>query len=124
MSEENQKRKNDEGEVEWSFDFADLSNSVKGMFDSLAGEVEIQTSNFAVARSGVENARIKLSFAAGKNNLAALDATSPNLFVQKPFISSINRASRNSRHRFVKASARWQTPMTWNGMSKLQQACR
>src|SRR6187549_2606845 len=80
MSEENQKRKNDENEVEWSFDFADLSNSVKGMFDSLAGEVEIQQSNFAVARSGVENARIKLSFAAGKNNLAALDATSANVF--------------------------------------------
>jgi hypothetical protein len=81
MSEDKQKRKNEEGgEVEWSFDFADLSNSVKGMFDSLAGEVEIQHSNFAVARSGIENARIKLSFAAGKNNLVALDATSPNVF--------------------------------------------
>lgn len=80
MTDEKQKRKNDGGEVEWSFDFADLSNSVKGMFDSLAGEVEIQESQFAVARTGVENARVKLSFAAGKNNLSALDAASGNLF--------------------------------------------
>jgi hypothetical protein len=83
MSEEKQKRQNEAGEVEWSFDFADLSNSVKGMFDSLAGEVEIQESVFGVPRTGVENARIKLNFAAGKNNLSALDAISPNLFEAK-----------------------------------------
>jgi hypothetical protein len=83
MSEEKQKRKNEAGEVEWSFDFADLSNSVKGMFDSLAGEVEIQESIFGVPRTGVENARIKLNFAAGKNNLSTLDAISPNLFEAK-----------------------------------------
>lgn len=80
MTEEKQKRNNAEGEVEWSFDFADLGNSIKGMFDSLAGEVEIQESQFSTPRSGVENARIKLSFAAGKNNLSALDAGSANLF--------------------------------------------
>jgi hypothetical protein len=80
MSEEKQKRKNEAGDVEWSFDFADLGNSVKNMFDTLAGEVEIQESHFTVARSGVENARIKLGFAAGKNNLSALDAINANLF--------------------------------------------
>lgn len=80
MSEEKQKRKDEQGEVEWSFDFADLGNSIKGMFDSLAGEVEIVESKFSAPRTGVENARIKLAFAAGKNNLSALDAGSANLF--------------------------------------------
>jgi hypothetical protein len=80
MSEEKQKRKNDENAVEWSFDFADLGNSIKGMFDSLAGEVEIIESQYEVKRKGVENARIKLAFSAGKNNLSALDASSKTLF--------------------------------------------
>lgn len=77
---EKPKRKSDEErDVEWSFDFANLGDSIKGMFDSLAGEEEIYESQFSVPKANVESARVKVSFAAGKNFLSALDAESDNL---------------------------------------------
>ncbi len=81
MAEQNEKpkRKNSEGEVEWSFDFANLGNSLKDMANSLAGEEELQESEFTSSKAGVESARVKVEFAAGKNFLSALDADSDNL---------------------------------------------
>lgn len=81
MSEQNEKpkRKNTDGEVEWSFDFANLGNSLKDMANSLAGEEEIHESEFTSAKTGVDSARVKVNFAAGKNFLSALDVDSDNL---------------------------------------------
>lgn len=81
MSEQNEspKRKNSDGEVEWSFDFANLGNSLKDMANSLAGEEEIYESNFTSTSTGVESARVKIEFAAGKNSIKALDDDSENL---------------------------------------------
>lgn len=81
MSEqpEKPKNKNSEGEVEWSFDFAKLGDSIKDMANSLAGEEELQESHFTASKDGVTSARVKVDFAAGKNNLSALDAGNPAL---------------------------------------------
>ena len=80
--ESKEKRKNTEGEVEWSFDFGKLGESIKGMANSLAGlagDEEIQESTFIVAKDNAESARVKVDFAAGKNFLNALEAGSDNL---------------------------------------------
>jgi len=81
MSEQQEKpkRQTPEGEVEWSFDFAKLGDSIKDMANSLAGEEEVQESQFTVSKAGVTSARVKVNFAAGKNNLFALDSGSANL---------------------------------------------
>ncbi len=76
--ENKEKRKNSEGEVEWSFDFAKLGESIKEMANSLAGDEELQESSFIVTKDGVESGRVKIDFAAGKNFLSALDAGNAN----------------------------------------------
>ena len=77
--ENKEKRKNAEGEVEWSFDFAKLGDSIKDMANSLAGDEELQESSFIASKDGVESGRVKVDFAAGKNFLSALGAGSTNL---------------------------------------------
>lgn len=81
MSEQKEKPKNKEanGEVEWSFDFANLGDSLKNMANSLAGEEEIHETSYTVAKTGVESARVKVNFAAGNNFISALEADSPHV---------------------------------------------
>lgn len=81
--DEKPKRKNDDRDVEWSFDFANISNSIRSVFDSLAGEEEIHHSEFVSSKNGVTSARIKVDFSAGKNFLSALSADSDNLLEAK-----------------------------------------
>lgn len=79
MAEEPKKKKNDDSQVEWSFDFANIGNSVRNMLNSMAGEEEVQESTFTVAKEGVEAARIKIGFSVGKAFLSATDPASPAL---------------------------------------------
>ncbi|MGB7342147.1 MAG: hypothetical protein WBC91_24840 [Phototrophicaceae bacterium] len=81
MTEQNEKpkRKSADGEVEWSFDFANLGQSIRDMANSLAGEEEIQETHLDVDKDGVETARVKVNFAAGRNNISALEASSDKL---------------------------------------------
>lgn len=81
--ENKEKRKEAPGEIEWSFDFGKLGESIKGMANSLAGDEEIQESTFSADKAGVETARVKVEFSAGRNFLSALDAGSDNLVEAK-----------------------------------------
>jgi hypothetical protein len=76
MSEvdEKSKHKNDDREVEWSFDFANISDGISNILDSLAGEEELTVSHFVVAKDSAENARVNIKFSVGKGNLSALAA--------------------------------------------------
>jgi hypothetical protein len=72
--EEKAKRKSDEREVEWSFDFANITEGISNMLESLAGEEEITESHFVVAKNAAENARVNIKFSVGKGNISALAA--------------------------------------------------
>lgn len=72
--DEKSKRKNVEREVEWSFDFANISEGISNMLDSLAGEEEIQESHFVAAKGSAENARVKIKFSVGKSHLGVMEA--------------------------------------------------
>lgn len=78
--DEKRKRTNVEGEVEWSFDFAQLGESLKNMANSLAGEEELTESHFQVEKAGVASAQVKINFSAGKNLIEAAEPDSPYLF--------------------------------------------
>jgi len=81
MTNENPKEKNEERDVEWTFDFANLAESFNRMMSSLAGDAEIKTSAFTVTKEGVQSAQIQVDFSVGKNFVQAassaflLDAT-------------------------------------------------
>ncbi|MEL6306807.1 MAG: hypothetical protein AAFQ52_01630, partial [Chloroflexota bacterium] len=77
--QEKPKRKNDDRQVEWAFDFANVGESVKNVFNNFAGEEEVHESSFTASKAGVESARYEISFAAGKNTIGALDASSEYL---------------------------------------------
>ncbi|MGJ3237427.1 MAG: hypothetical protein ACFE0Q_01850 [Anaerolineae bacterium] len=77
--DEKRKRTNVEGEVEWSFDFAQLGESLKNMANSLAGEEELTESSFQVEKTGVQSAQVKINFSAGKNIIEATEADSAYL---------------------------------------------
>lgn len=82
MSEidEKAKRKSDKREVEWSFDFANISEGISNMLESLAGEEEVAESHFVVAKDAAENARIKINFSVGEGSISTLAAGSDALF--------------------------------------------
>lgn len=77
--ESKEKAKGKPGEVEWSFDFGKLGESIKDMASSLAAEEEINESSFNASKEGAESARVKVEFAAGKNSLSALASGNANL---------------------------------------------
>lgn len=77
--DEKSKRKNDERDVEWSFDFAQIGESMRGLFDSLAGEEEVKHTTFSVDKMGVESARVHINFSVGKNTLAAITTPTDDL---------------------------------------------
>lgn len=72
--DEKSKRKEDGREVEWTFDFANISEGISNMLDSLAGEEEINDSHFVIAKDDAENARVTIKFSVGKGNLSAMEA--------------------------------------------------
>lgn len=78
--DEKAKRKNDKREVEWSFDFANISEGISNMLDSLAGEEEVTESHFVVAKDAAENAQVKINFSVGKGSISTLAAGSDALF--------------------------------------------
>jgi len=82
MSDTNEKpkRKNDDRSVEWSFDFAKLGESVRGVFDTLAGDAEVQESHFSATRDGVNSARLDIDFSVGKGYITVLEDGSDLLF--------------------------------------------
>lgn len=75
-----EKHKNDQGAVEWSFDFARVGESFNKLVDSFAGEEDVQTSTFSAPKQDTENARININFSIGKGNLTALPAGSATVF--------------------------------------------
>lgn len=81
MSEQQDKpkRKNDDRQVEWAFDFANIGDSVKSVFNNLAGDQEVYESTFTSSKAGVERARYEINFAAGTNTISALDSGSEHL---------------------------------------------
>ena len=76
---EKTKHKNDDREVEWTFDFANISEGISNMLDSLAGEEEVIESHFVAAKDKAENARLKINFSVGKGNLSAMSAGGDSL---------------------------------------------
>ncbi len=80
MSEpENKKKKNENREVEWSFDFAKLGESFNNLLNSLAGEEEVRESTFVAPKGNATSARVKIDFAVGKAFLQAAEAGKENL---------------------------------------------
>lgn len=73
------KRKNDDREVEYSFDFSKLSDSFNRVLGSLAGDEEVKTTEIVVARENATSAAIEIDFSAGEHVLTALPAGSENL---------------------------------------------
>src|SRR5688572_16440607 len=74
MSEEKFKNEesSEEREVEWSFDFANLGESFKRMFNSLSGDEELKTSHFTLEKSGTTRADVDINFSVGTGELRAL----------------------------------------------------
>ena len=71
MSEE--KRKNDEKTVEWSFDFSTLGSRVREFLNSLAGDEEVQHSSFSAAIEQASSAEVKIDFSLGVGTISALE---------------------------------------------------
>jgi hypothetical protein len=65
------KRKNDESKVEWSFDFSTLADSFRGFLNSLAGDEEVKHSSFAVSAESVSSAEVEIDFSLGKGSIRA-----------------------------------------------------
>jgi hypothetical protein len=66
--------------VEWSFDFANLGDSVRELVQSLVGENEFKTSEYSVAKNGVTRADVNLHFSVGQCIVTALPESNPQLF--------------------------------------------
>jgi hypothetical protein len=75
-----EKRKNDEEQVEWSFDFANLGASFNRLMDSLAGEEDLKISEYEIDKADTETARVQVQFSVGKGSLSAVAEDSYNLF--------------------------------------------
>ncbi|MCA9912194.1 MAG: hypothetical protein KC496_02545 [Anaerolineae bacterium] len=74
-----EKKKNDNREVEWSFDFAKLGESFSSLLNSLAGEEELRESTFVSPIGTANSARVKIDFSVGKAFLQAAEAGTENL---------------------------------------------
>jgi hypothetical protein len=74
------KPKNEDRKVEWSFDFANINDSFNKIMESLAGEDELTVSEFNVAKSGVETARVNVKFSVAQGFIQALPVGSSDLF--------------------------------------------
>ncbi|MCS6836723.1 MAG: cell wall-active antibiotics response protein [Anaerolineae bacterium] len=76
------KRKNDQrSEVEWSFDFGRLGESLNKLFTSLVGDEELRREHFEAPLGSARAARIDLSFSVGRSSVRALPSGSPLLLL-------------------------------------------
>ena len=67
------KKKKENREVEWSFDFGNFTDSFQNMIDSLTGEdLELLTSEFKVSSEDVQTAQLTIGFSVGRGNLNPL----------------------------------------------------
>ena len=71
-----EKPKRDGREVEWAFDFANLGESIRNLLASLAGDEEVQVSEFEAVRGAAEVAEIDIDFSVGEAFISALPAES------------------------------------------------
>ncbi len=67
-----EKQKNDNRQVDWSFDFGQLNSSLKSMFDSLAGDEELQQLHFSAPLGTAQSAKLVLQVAIGRGMLHAI----------------------------------------------------
>jgi len=74
------KRKNDP-QVEWSFDFGQLGESLNKLFSDLAGDEELRHEHFEAPLGSARAARIDLSFSIGRGGLRALPSDSELLLL-------------------------------------------
>lgn len=76
------KRKNDQqGEVEWSFDFGQLGESLNRLFADWVGDEEAHREHFEAPLGSALAARIDLSFSVGRGSVRALPSDSHLLLV-------------------------------------------
>jgi hypothetical protein len=75
-----EKNKNTDQNVEWSFDFSRIGESFNRMVESLAGDEEVKTSTFSAERQSETNARIRVDFSVGVASVEPLDEGSTLLF--------------------------------------------
>lgn len=75
-----QKPKNDERQVEWSFDFSKVGESINTMLDGLAGDEEVQISEFSLQKAGTKTLTLNAAFSVGKASITALPEDSPLVF--------------------------------------------
>lgn len=103
MTEEPKKKKNDEQAegVEWSFDFANFGESVKGFFSNLAGDVEIETSEFNIARAGVESATVRVDYSVGRGTLSAISDADTLFKAQVGHVGELEFSAEGDSHKEI-----------------------
>jgi hypothetical protein len=79
MDSQEEKPKNEQKprEVEWTFDFGNVADSMKKMWAENVGTTEIITSDFSTPKGSATRADVDISFSVGHSTLRAL--TDPNL---------------------------------------------
>jgi hypothetical protein len=75
------KRKNEQGQVEWSFDFGQLGESLNKLFTDLVGDEERRSEHFEAPLGAARAARIDLSFSVGRGSVRALPSESDLLLL-------------------------------------------
>lgn len=80
MTDPQKKKKNEDRNVEWSFDFSQFGESINNMLNGLAGEEEVQTSEFSQQKSGVKSLTLNAGFSVGQATVTALPDDSPLVF--------------------------------------------
>jgi hypothetical protein len=96
------KPKRDEREVEWAFDFANLGESIRNLLSSLAGDEDVQFSEFEVARAAAEVAEIDIDFSVGEAFIAALPAESDLLMsAELRHIGEIELVDEGETQRYI-----------------------
>jgi hypothetical protein len=74
------KLKQEDRKVEWSFDFAKVGESFNKMIESLSGDEELTVSEFIVPKAGVESALVKVKFSVAQGFIQATETGSSDLF--------------------------------------------
>ncbi len=96
-----EKNKNEQHKVEWSFDFANLGESFKKLLDSLAGEEEIKTSHLTVPKNGVTRADVEINFSVGTSTLRALASSDFLMEATLIHVGDVDLTTNNDSTRHV-----------------------
>lgn len=67
-----EKQKHDQQQVEWSFDFGQLGESLKGMFQSLAGDEALRHYAFSAPLGNARQAKLDLEVSVGRGMLHSI----------------------------------------------------